>query len=66
MIALEDGHYAEAIPLLQHVLEDSPSISVAQSQLGIALAKVKRYPEAIVTLRKAWTFCQTPSSHGTS
>lgn len=53
MIAVEDGHYAEAIPLFQHVLEDSPSISVAQSQLGIALAKVKRYPEAIAALRKA-------------
>ena len=53
MIAVEDGRYAEAIPLLQHVLEDSPAITAAQGQLGIALARVKRYPEAIVALRKA-------------
>ena len=55
MIAVEDGRYREAIPLLQHVLDDSPSITAAQAQLGIALARVKRYPEAIVALKKAVT-----------
>jgi choline-sulfatase len=55
MIAVEDGRYEEAIPLLQHVLEDSPNITAAQAQLGIALARVKRYPEAITALRKAVT-----------
>jgi arylsulfatase A-like enzyme/Tfp pilus assembly protein PilF len=53
MIAVEDGRYAQAIPMLQQVLADSPAISAAQMQLGIALARVKRYPEAIVVLRKA-------------
>ena len=53
MIAVEDGRYREAIPLLQHVLDDSPNITAAQAQLGIALARVKRYPEAITALRKA-------------
>jgi arylsulfatase A-like enzyme/thioredoxin-like negative regulator of GroEL len=53
MIAIEDGRYAEAIPMLQHVLDDSPLISVAQMQLGIALARVKRYPEAIAALQKS-------------
>jgi arylsulfatase A-like enzyme/Flp pilus assembly protein TadD len=53
MIAIEDGKYAEAIPMLQHVLDDSPLIAVAQMQLGIALARVKRYPEAIAALRKS-------------
>jgi arylsulfatase A-like enzyme/thioredoxin-like negative regulator of GroEL len=53
MIAVEDGRYGEAIPLLQHVVEDSPLISAAQMQLGIALARVRRYPEAITALRKA-------------
>jgi len=53
MIAVEDGRYAEAIPLLQHVLDDSPAITAAQAQLGVALAREKRYPEAIVVLRKA-------------
>jgi len=53
MIAVEDGRYEEAIPLLKRVLEDSPLVTAAQMQLGIALARVKRYSEAIVALRKA-------------
>jgi arylsulfatase A-like enzyme len=53
MIAIEDGRYEEAIPLLKHVLEDSPLVTAANLQLGIALSKVKRYPEAIAALRKA-------------
>ena len=53
MIAVEDGRYEEAIPLLRRVLEDSPLVTAAQLQLGIALAKMKRYPEAIVALRKS-------------
>ncbi|PYX32725.1 MAG: hypothetical protein DMG77_02570 [Acidobacteria bacterium] len=53
MIAVEDGRYEEAIPLLRRVLEDSPLVTAAQMQLGIALARMKRYPEAIVALRKA-------------
>jgi arylsulfatase A-like enzyme/Flp pilus assembly protein TadD len=53
MIAIEDGRYEEAIPLLKHVLEDSPLVTAAQLQLGIALSRVRRYPEAIVALRKA-------------
>jgi arylsulfatase A-like enzyme len=53
MIAIEDGRYEEAIPLLKHVLDDSPLVTAAQLQLGIALSKLKRYPEAIAALRKA-------------
>src|SRR5437879_1018932 len=53
MIAVEDGRYEEAIPLVRAVLEDSPLVTAAQMQLGIALARMKRYPEAIVALRKA-------------
>jgi arylsulfatase A-like enzyme/thioredoxin-like negative regulator of GroEL len=53
MIAVEDGRFGEAIPLLQQVLADSPAISAAQMQLGIALAREKRYSEAIPSLRKA-------------
>jgi arylsulfatase A-like enzyme/Flp pilus assembly protein TadD len=53
MIAVEDGRYNEAIPMLQHVLADSPAITAAQLQLGIALARTKRYPEAIPALKKA-------------
>ena len=53
MIAVEDGRYRQAIPLLQQVLADSPLISAAQLQLGVALARVGRYSEAIPALRKA-------------
>ena len=53
MIAVEDGKYREAIPMLQHVVQESPLISAAQMQLGVALARMKRFPEAIVTLREA-------------
>jgi arylsulfatase A-like enzyme/Flp pilus assembly protein TadD len=53
IIAVEDGRYAQAIPLLQHVLQDSPLISAAQIQLGIALRKVGRSSEAITALRQA-------------
>src|SRR5947209_8150561 len=53
MIAVEDGRYAEAIPMLQQVLQESPLISAAQLQLEVALARVRRYPEAIATLKKA-------------
>jgi tetratricopeptide (TPR) repeat protein len=53
MIAVEDGRYNEAIPMLQHVLADSPAITAAQLQLGIALARTKRYSEAIPALKKA-------------
>ncbi len=53
IIAVEDGHYARAIPLLQHVLQDSPLISVAYIQLGIALRRVGRSSEATAPLRQA-------------
>ncbi len=53
MIAVEDGRYGEAIPMLQHVLGESPLISAAQLQLGVALARVRRFPEAIPALRNA-------------
>jgi len=53
IIAVEDGRYLQAIPLLQHVLQDSPLVSAAHVQLGIALRKVGRYPEAVTALRQA-------------
>jgi len=53
MLLVEDGKYNEAIPMLQHVLADSPAITAAQLQLGIALARTKRYSEAIPALKKA-------------
>ncbi len=53
IIAVEDGQYAHAIPLLQHVIEDSPLVSAAYVQLGIALRKVGRHPEAVTALRQA-------------
>src|SRR5262249_6964264 len=53
MIAVEDGRYLQAIPMLQQVLSESPLISAAQLQLGVALARVHRFNEAIPALQKA-------------
>src|SRR5262249_8843914 len=53
MIAVEDGRFAESVPMFQKVLADSPSISVAQMQLGTALARLRRYQEALVPLHTA-------------
>jgi arylsulfatase A-like enzyme/Flp pilus assembly protein TadD len=53
MIAVEDGRYSEAIPMLQHVLSESPLISAAQVQLGVALARERRFSEAVPVLQKA-------------
>jgi tetratricopeptide (TPR) repeat protein len=60
MIAVEDGRYEEAIPMLKQVLADSPLVTAAQLQLGMALAKTRHYPEAIVELRKS--VAQLPDS----
>jgi tetratricopeptide (TPR) repeat protein len=53
MIAVEDGRYNEAIPMLQRVLSESPLISAAQVQLGVALARERRFSEAIPILQRA-------------
>jgi arylsulfatase A-like enzyme/thioredoxin-like negative regulator of GroEL len=53
MIAVEDGRYGEAIPMLRHVLSESPLISAAQVQLGVALARERRFSEAVPVLQKA-------------
>ncbi|HKU26758.1 MAG TPA: sulfatase-like hydrolase/transferase [Candidatus Sulfotelmatobacter sp.] len=53
MMAVEDGRFDDAVPLLKQVLADSPLVTAAQLQLGIALAKTKRYDEAIGALRKS-------------
>lgn len=53
MIAVEDGRFAEAVPLLQTVLKDSPGITAAYMQLGIALARTQRDAEAVPQLKKA-------------
>lgn len=53
MLAVEDGRFAEAVPMFQRVLADSPTVAAAQQQLGVALARLKRYPEALPWLRKA-------------
>jgi arylsulfatase A-like enzyme/thioredoxin-like negative regulator of GroEL len=60
MIAVEDGRYQEAIPLLRKVLADSPLVTAAQLQLGMALAKTHQYTEAIPELRKS--VAQLPDS----
>jgi len=52
MIAIEDGRYEEAIPLLNMFWKTAPG-DRGSTATGIALSKVQRYAEAIVSLRKA-------------
>jgi choline-sulfatase len=53
IVAVEDGRYAEAQPLLTDIVRDQPQIYTAQYQLGLVYAKQKQFAAAIPHLRKA-------------
>ncbi len=53
LLEVEDGRYEEAVPHLRSVLAKEPQMSVAQMQLGIALARLKKPGEALPLLRSA-------------
>ena len=48
-----DGAFQKAIPLLEKVTAEEPTIQMAQLQLGVARARQRQYPQAIGPLRKA-------------
>lgn len=52
-LAVEQEQPARAVPVLRQILASDPQIFVAQMQLGLALAKLKDYREALGPLRKA-------------
>jgi arylsulfatase A-like enzyme/Tfp pilus assembly protein PilF len=53
VVAVEDGAFQRAIPLLEKVTAAEPGIPLAQLQLGVAYARQKQYARAVPTLRKA-------------
>jgi tetratricopeptide (TPR) repeat protein len=52
-IAKEEGHFADAVPLLEEVIEKEPNLPIAYLQLGTALMSLKKYENAVPVLRKA-------------
>ncbi len=53
LLEVEDGRYEQAVPHLRSVLATEPQMTVAQMQLGIALARLKQPGEALPLLRSA-------------
>jgi arylsulfatase A-like enzyme/Flp pilus assembly protein TadD len=53
IVAVENGQTARAVPLLEKVIATDPQIPVAQMQLGVAMARERRYAAALPPLRKA-------------
>ena len=49
----EDGHFQEAVPLLEQAIALEPNLPIAYLQLGTALSSLKNYEKAIPVLRKA-------------
>src|SRR5262249_26289970 len=53
IVAVEDGAFQRAVPLLERVTASEPTIAIAQLNLGVARARQRRYAEAIGPLREA-------------
>jgi len=53
VVAVEDGAFQKAIPLLERVTASEPNIPLAQLQLGVAYARQRQYGRAVPTLKKA-------------
>ena len=53
LMEVEDGRYEEAVPHLQRVLEQEPQMAVAEMQLGIAFARLKKPVDALPLLRSS-------------
>ena len=53
VVAVEDGAFQQAVPLLEQVTASEPDIPLAQLQLGIARLRLKQYARAVAPLTKA-------------
>lgn len=49
----EEGHFKEAVPLLEQVIGLEPGLPITYLQLGTALTSLKNYEKAVPVLRKA-------------
>ncbi len=55
IVAVEDGAFARAIPLLEKVVAGEPDIPIAQLNLGVARARQRQFARAIAPLKRAAT-----------
>jgi arylsulfatase A-like enzyme/cytochrome c-type biogenesis protein CcmH/NrfG len=55
IVAVEDGAFARAVPLLEKVVAGEPDIPIAQLNLGVARARQKQFARAVAPLRRAAT-----------
>jgi arylsulfatase A-like enzyme/Flp pilus assembly protein TadD len=53
ILAIEDGAFARAVPLLERVVASEPNIPIAQLNLGVARARQRQYARAVAPLRRA-------------
>jgi tetratricopeptide (TPR) repeat protein len=53
LLEVEDGRYQEAVLQLKRVLAQEPDMTVAQMQLGIAFARLKKPDQALPLLKSA-------------
>jgi tetratricopeptide (TPR) repeat protein len=53
IVAVEDGAFARAVPLLEKVTASEPAIPIAQLNLGVARARQRQYAGAVVALTRA-------------
>jgi arylsulfatase A-like enzyme/Flp pilus assembly protein TadD len=53
ILAVEDGAFAHAVPLLERVTAIEPNIPIAQLNLGVARARQGQYARAVAPLRRA-------------
>ena len=53
ILAVEDGAFARAVPLLERVTAIEPNIPIAQLNLGVARARQRQYARAVAPLARA-------------
>ncbi len=53
VVAVEDGAFQKAIPLLERVIASEPDIPIAHLQLGVAYARQRQYARATPRLKRA-------------
>ena len=53
IVAVEDGAFGTAIPLLERVVREQPDLPIAQLNLGVARARQRQWAQAIPALIKA-------------
>jgi choline-sulfatase len=53
ILAIEDGAFGRAVPLLERVIAIEPGIPIAQLNLGVARARQHQYARAIAPLTRA-------------